>query len=84
MRLSDILVLLASGLMFVRAMLLWKRGVQPKTMMCEAVLTALAMVSIAADRWLIGVALTVSAGFLEGVMLTMLLRWKLSRPEDNW
>ncbi len=83
MRLSDILVLFASGLMFVRAMFLWKRGVQPKTMICEAILTALGMVSIATDRWSIGVALTVSAALLEGVMLSMLMRWKLSRPQDD-
>ena len=81
MLLSEILMLFVAGLLFIRASLLWKRSVQPKTMICEAALTVLAMMSIATGHWAIGVALTISAALLEGVMLFTFLKWKSKRVE---
>lgn len=83
MLLSDILMLFVSGLLFVRSLLLWKRSVQPKTMICEAILTGLAMMSIATDRWVIGVALTIAAALLEGVMLAALIKWRRNKVQDD-
>ncbi len=83
MLLSEILMLFVAGLLFVRSLILWKRGVQPKTMICEAVLASLAMMSLATDRWAIGVALTVAAALLEGVMLVALIKWKRNKVKNE-
>ena len=81
MLLSEILMLFVSGLLFVRSLLFWKRSIQPKTMICEAILASLAMLAIATGRWTIGVALTLATALLEGVMLFALLKWQRNR--DN-
>lgn len=83
MLLSEILMLFVSGLLFVRSLVLWKRSIQPKAMICEAVLASLAMMSIATGRWTIGVALTAAVALLECVMLFALTRWKRNRIKND-
>ena len=83
MLLSEILMLFVGGLLFVRSLFLWKRSVQPKTMIGVAILASLAMMAIATGRWTIGVALTMAAALLEGVMLFALIKWKRDRTKGD-
>ena len=83
MLLSEILMLFVGGLLFVRSLFLWKRRVQPKTMIGVAILASLAMMAIATGRWTIGVALTMAAALLEGLMLFVLIKWKRDHTNGN-
>ena len=83
MLLSEMLALFVSGLVFVRALLVWKRGMQPKTMVGEAALATLGMMFIATGHWTIGVVFTGAALLLEVVMLFALIRWKRNQFDKD-